>query len=103
MTKHTEALKKTIMNDEVQLQNLKKEIELVLKQKEKNEIVNSKLQEQQEIMRVPEILDYVKLKATQHQLQKDVKNWQRKYEIAKMNERLSKSALIALRQKKSIN
>ncbi|KAL0480853.1 coiled-coil domain-containing protein [Acrasis kona] len=98
LTSHTIWLKKQIDARENSLDTLKSEIEKVLKDKDKEGRKNTNLIQQHEKVKVPEILDYVKLKAELDVVRKEVTNWERKLEIASMNEKTNRQKVISIQK-----
>jgi hypothetical protein len=66
------------------LSKLKVEEEVVLEEKGKAQKLNTWLLTQMEEFKVPDVMDYVLVKASQHELQKKLKGWIRKVEITTM-------------------
>jgi hypothetical protein len=56
----------------------------VTEEKESANYTNSKLKQQLEEYRVPEVLDYVKLNASLTEIAKKIAEWERKCDIAQM-------------------
>eukprot|EP00003_Mantamonas_plastica_P005467 TRINITY_DN1438_c0_g6_i1.p1 TRINITY_DN1438_c0_g6~~TRINITY_DN1438_c0_g6_i1.p1 ORF type:complete len:443 (-),score=171.56 TRINITY_DN1438_c0_g6_i1:221-1549(-) len=75
-------LQKDIEARKETLEKLKGDITKVGAQKAKSEAINRHLRQQQEEYKVPEVLEYVAQRAEQYELEKKVKNWERKVEIA---------------------
>jgi hypothetical protein len=57
-----------------------------LKERAKAEKINRKLRQQLADFRVPEVMEYVTEKADLYELQKKVKSWERKVEIAEVSD-----------------
>jgi DNA repair exonuclease SbcCD ATPase subunit len=66
------------------LAKLKVEAGMVEQEREKAENLNNWLLQQIDTFRVPDVMDYVTVKASQHDLQKKLKGWMRKVEITTM-------------------
>ncbi|KAI9341998.1 hypothetical protein BDR26DRAFT_859919 [Obelidium mucronatum] len=66
------------------LAKLNSEASTVAEDTRKAATVNEKLKEKMEEFRVPHVMEYVHIKAEQHELIKKVKSWERKVEIASM-------------------
>jgi hypothetical protein len=71
------------------LSKLKVEEEMVLQEKDKAQKLNKWLLTQMEEFKVPDVMDYVLVKASQHELQKKLKGWVRKVEITTMQAKRS--------------
>lgn len=56
----------------------------ILQERAKAEKINRKLRQQLADFRVPEVMEYVTEKADLYELQKKVKSWERKVEIAEV-------------------
>ncbi|KAJ3128583.1 hypothetical protein HK098_004009 [Nowakowskiella sp. JEL0407] len=84
LTQESERLRSEIAQRKDLLSKLKSEAELVNIEKKKAEKLNLHLREQMESFRVPEVMNYVQVKAQQTELQKKLKSWERKVEIAAM-------------------
>ncbi|CAD5117718.1 DgyrCDS6465 [Dimorphilus gyrociliatus] len=66
------------------LERIDCETSQVEKERNKAESINKKLKQQLDDYKVPEVMDYVTEKADVYELQKKVKSWERKLEIAEM-------------------
>ncbi|KAJ3191437.1 hypothetical protein HK101_007712 [Irineochytrium annulatum] len=66
------------------LEKLNVEGEVVMDETKRAEKTHKKLKEQMDELRVPDVMDYVHLKAQQHELVKKLRSWDRKVEIASM-------------------
>ncbi|KAH6567415.1 hypothetical protein BASA60_009053 [Batrachochytrium salamandrivorans] len=66
------------------LRKLISESEMVHKDKQKSERLNGWLLKQLDDYKVPDVMDYVLVKASQHDMKKRLKGWERKVEIATM-------------------
>ncbi|KAJ3221348.1 hypothetical protein HK099_003574 [Clydaea vesicula] len=84
-------LKKEIKTRIELLKKLKIDGELVMLEKEKSLNINLKTKSEIGEYRVPLVLDYVELKYKQLDLQKNLKSWERKVEISKMQTNRVKS------------
>ncbi|XP_073515914.1 cilia- and flagella-associated protein 263 isoform X2 [Phyllobates terribilis] len=67
------------------LQRIELETSQVEQEREKAEIVNKKLRKQLSDYRVPDVLQYVQEKMAQEELEKNVRAWERKVEIAELS------------------
>lgn len=63
----------------------------ILQERAKAEKINRKLRQQLADFRVPEVMEYVTEKADLYELQKKVKSWERKVEIAEVKCLLNKN------------
>lgn len=79
---HTQWLKKQIRGREDTLEQLKMEIERAIKEKNMENQRNSVLQQQFELVKVPSVMAYVEMKTELEAVKREVKNWERKLEIA---------------------
>lgn len=84
LTVEYDKLQSEIAVKEDHLRRLLDETTRVSEEKAQAQRTNSKLKQQLEEYRVPQVLDYVKLNAELHDLLKKIKDWQRKVEIASM-------------------
>lgn len=66
------------------LERIDAETSQVEKERRKAEKINKKLKQQLDDYKVPEVMDYVTEKADVYELQKKVKSWERKLEIAEV-------------------
>jgi hypothetical protein len=66
------------------MDKVEKETEMVIKEKTKAEVTNHMIRNQLEEYSVPDVMDYVKEKASQYELRNTLHIWQRKVEIAEM-------------------
>lgn len=66
------------------LSRLGEELRRVSEEKESALFTNSKLKQQLEEYRVPEVLEYVKLNASLNDIAKKITEWERKLDIAQM-------------------
>ncbi|KAJ3298059.1 hypothetical protein HDU79_000910 [Rhizoclosmatium sp. JEL0117] len=84
LTGESQKLKSEIDQRREFLAKLNMEATLVAEETKKASTVNEKLREKMEEFRVPHVMEYVHIKAEQHELIKKVKSWERKVEIASM-------------------
>lgn len=84
LTKESEILRSEIITRKEILSKLTFEAEIVCEEKLKAHHHNKKLKKQIEEFRVPQVMDYVHVKAEQNELQKRLKSWERKVEIGAM-------------------
>jgi predicted nuclease with TOPRIM domain len=84
LTTEYEKLRAEIKVKQDNLTRLNDEYNRVLEEKTSVEKTNKKLKQQMEEYRVPQVLDYVKLNAELYDIQKKIKDWTRKVEIAQM-------------------
>ena len=59
-------------------------MKLFIQERAKAEKINRKLRQQLTDFRVPDVMDYVTEKADLYEIQRKVKNWERKVEIAEV-------------------
>lgn len=85
LTKESERLKSEIGSRNDLLSRIDSETEVVEEERAKAEKINRKLRQQLADFRVPEVMEYVTEKADLYELQKKVKSWERKVEIAEMS------------------
>ncbi|KAE8609222.1 hypothetical protein XENTR_v10011748 [Xenopus tropicalis] len=67
------------------LQRIELEAQLVEQDREKAERVNKKLRKQLHDYRVPDVLEYIQEKTDQEDLEKSIRIWERKVEIAELS------------------
>jgi hypothetical protein len=67
------------------MDKVEKETEMVIKEKTKAEVTNHMIRNQLEEYSVPDVMDYVKEKASQYELRNTLHIWQRKVEIAEVS------------------
>lgn len=84
MTKESERLQSEITLREDLQSRIKSETEVVELERAKAEQINKKLRRQLSTFRVPEVMEYVMEKADLYDIQKKVKSWERKVDIAEM-------------------
>jgi len=84
LTVESERLKTEISSRSELLSKIDTETEFVELDRTKAEKINRKLRTQLGDYSVPEVMEYVTEKATRYELQKKVKSWERKVEIADM-------------------
>ncbi|KAI8622533.1 hypothetical protein BC830DRAFT_1088695 [Chytriomyces sp. MP71] len=84
LTGESQKLRNEIDQRRELLSKLNSESSLVSQERKKAEEVNLRLKEKMEEFRVPPVMEYVHIKAEQHDLIKKVKSWERKVEIASM-------------------
>ncbi|KAJ3290327.1 hypothetical protein HK104_006846, partial [Borealophlyctis nickersoniae] len=84
LTQESEKLRFEINQREELLAKLTAEAKIVAVEHEKAESLNTKIRSQMEEFRVPHVMDYVSVKAQQNELQRKLKSWERKVEIAVM-------------------
>ncbi|KAJ3071957.1 hypothetical protein HDU98_004522 [Podochytrium sp. JEL0797] len=84
LTGESQKLKSEIDQRTDFLAKLNTEATLVAEDTKKAVNVNEKLKEKMEEFKVPHVMEYVHIKAEQHELIKKVKSWERKVEIASM-------------------
>ncbi|KAH3692534.1 coiled-coil domain-containing protein 113-like isoform X2 [Dreissena polymorpha] len=84
LTLESERLKSEITSRNDLLQRIDAETKVVEDERAKAEKRNRKLRQQLADYRVPEVMEYVGEKADLYELQKKVKSWERKVEIADM-------------------
>lgn len=92
LTKESERLKSEISSRQELLSRIDTETEQVEDDRAKAEKINRKLRQQLADFRVPEVMEYVGEKADLYELQKKVKSWERKVEIAEMALRTHRKA-----------
>nr|XP_022286161.1 coiled-coil domain-containing protein 113-like [Crassostrea virginica] len=85
LTKESERLNSEIGSRNDLLSRIDSETEVVEQERAKAEKINRKLRQQLTDFRVPEVMEYVTEKADLYELQKKVKSWERKVEIAEMS------------------
>ncbi|XP_029465112.1 coiled-coil domain-containing protein 113 isoform X2 [Rhinatrema bivittatum] len=85
MTLGSNCLAKEISLRQEMLQKIEGETELVEEERAKAECLNKKLQKQLSDYRVPDVFEYVNKKIDHGDLEKSVKVWERKVEIAEMS------------------
>ncbi|XP_068115525.1 cilia- and flagella-associated protein 263 isoform X1 [Hyperolius riggenbachi] len=78
-------LTKEISTRNEMLQKIEQETELVEQERAKAESLNKKLRKQLSDYRVPEVLQYVQEKMEQEELEKSIRAWERKVEIAELS------------------
>jgi len=84
MTKESERLQSEIsMREELQTR-IQSETEVVEVERAKAEMINKKLRRQLATFRVPDVMEYVMEKSDLYDIQKKVKSWERKVDIAEM-------------------
>ncbi|XP_075045526.1 cilia- and flagella-associated protein 263 isoform X1 [Mixophyes fleayi] len=81
----SEHLAKEISVRKEMLQRIELETELVEQERSKAESLNKKLRTQLSDYRVPEVLHYVHEKMEQEELEKNIRAWERKVEIAELS------------------
>ncbi|XP_005090523.1 coiled-coil domain-containing protein 113 [Aplysia californica] len=84
MTRESERLQSEISLREDLQTRIKAETQVVEVERAKAELINKKLRRQLATFRVPDVMDYVMEKADLYDLQKKVKSWERKVDIAEM-------------------
>eukprot|EP00002_Diphylleia_rotans_P017571 TRINITY_DN3409_c0_g1_i5.p1 TRINITY_DN3409_c0_g1~~TRINITY_DN3409_c0_g1_i5.p1 ORF type:complete len:369 (-),score=99.53 TRINITY_DN3409_c0_g1_i5:775-1881(-) len=84
LTTEQQWLKKEIESRKESLAKLEEEIRKVSEEREQAARVNTRLRTQQEEYKVPMVLDYVQQKAQMYELEKKMKDWVRKVDIAEM-------------------
>eukprot|EP01112_Ceratiomyxa_fruticulosa_P011641 TRINITY_DN3176_c0_g1_i1.p1 TRINITY_DN3176_c0_g1~~TRINITY_DN3176_c0_g1_i1.p1 ORF type:complete len:416 (-),score=110.36 TRINITY_DN3176_c0_g1_i1:95-1264(-) len=84
LTNEHEQLEREIAARRAALGRINKETALVTQEIEKATMKNRKLKAKRDEYIVPEVIDYVGLKANLHEQQKKVHDWERKVEIAEM-------------------
>ncbi|XP_072519957.1 cilia- and flagella-associated protein 263 [Salminus brasiliensis] len=84
LTLQSEALSSDIVSREDMLKKIEKETQQTEKERAKAEARNRKLRAQLAEFRVPDVLSYVKVKATHTKLEESVRAWERKVAIAEM-------------------
>ncbi|XP_069113903.1 cilia- and flagella-associated protein 263-like [Argopecten irradians] len=84
LTMESERLKSEITARNDLLTRIDAETKVVEVERAKAEKINRKLRQQLADYRVPEVMDYVTEKADLYELQKKVRSWERKVEIAEM-------------------
>ncbi|KAL3860691.1 hypothetical protein ACJMK2_010782 [Sinanodonta woodiana] len=84
LTMESERLKSEITSRNDLLTRIDSETLVVEKERTKAEKINRKLRHQLADYRVPDVMEYVGEKADLYELQKKVKSWERKVEIAEM-------------------
>ncbi|KAJ3019639.1 UNVERIFIED_CONTAM: hypothetical protein HDU68_010581 [Siphonaria sp. JEL0065] len=84
LTAESQKLKNEIDQRREFLTKLNSEAASVAEETKKASTVNEKLREKMEEFKVPHVMEYVHIKAEQHELIKKVKSWERKVEIASM-------------------
>ena len=84
LTKESERLKTEISSRQELLIKIDSETGQVEDERSKAETINRKLRQQLADYRVPEVMEYVEEKAELYEIQKKVKSWERKVEIAEM-------------------
>eukprot|EP00818_Percolomonas_sp_WS_P005517 CAMPEP_0117438794 /NCGR_PEP_ID=MMETSP0759-20121206/2238_1 /TAXON_ID=63605 /ORGANISM="Percolomonas cosmopolitus, Strain WS" /LENGTH=439 /DNA_ID=CAMNT_0005230499 /DNA_START=1 /DNA_END=1320 /DNA_ORIENTATION=+ len=93
LTQNANSLKRQIDVRENAVEQIKKEIVSVKKEKIQQEKKHKNLRQHLEEVRVPSILDYVKIKAELDVIRKEVSNWERKVEISETNRKLHRTKL----------
>ncbi|KAM5126405.1 cilia- and flagella-associated protein 263 [Mantella aurantiaca] len=78
-------LSKEISTREDMLQRIEQETQQVEQERAKAECVNRKLRRQLSDYRVPDVLDYVQEKMEEEELEKNIRAWERKVEIAELS------------------
>ncbi|XP_064611526.1 coiled-coil domain-containing protein 113-like [Liolophura sinensis] len=84
LTMESERLKSEISSRNNLLWRIDSETDAVEQERSKAEKINRKLRQQLADFRVPEVMEYVNEKADLYEIQKKVKSWERKVEIADM-------------------
>ncbi|KAJ3332697.1 hypothetical protein HDU76_013376 [Blyttiomyces sp. JEL0837] len=84
LTGESERLESEISQRQDLLEKLNAEGEIVKEETEKAEKINEKLTGQIEEYKVPQVMEYVNLKAQEYEMIKKLKSWERKVEIASM-------------------
>jgi len=84
MTKDSERLQSEISLREDLQTRIQSETEVVEVERSKAEQINKKLRRQLATFRVPDVMEYVMEKADLYDIQKKVKSWERKVDIAEM-------------------
>ncbi|VDI59694.1 cilia- and flagella-associated protein 263-like [Mytilus galloprovincialis] len=84
LTMESERLKSEISSRNELLTKIDAETTVVEDERAKAEKINRKLRQQLTDFRVPDVMDYVTEKADLYEIQRKVKNWERKVEIAEM-------------------
>ena len=84
LTMESERLKSEIGSRQDLLSRIDSETRLVDEERQKAERINKKLRQQLTDYKVPDVMEYVSEKADLYELQKKVKSWERKVEIADM-------------------
>lgn len=93
LTQNANQLRKQIEVRERAVEQIKREIAQVKKEKIQQERKNKSVRQHLEEVRVPSILDYVKVKAELDVIRKEVTNWERKVEISDVNRKLYRTKL----------
>ncbi|CAD2219306.1 hypothetical protein AGDE_11244 [Angomonas deanei] len=94
-------LKKEVKSRKDYLARCQEEIIVVTREGEKMEMKNTIIKSQHEAVRVPKIEDYIAQKAELFELEKTVKNWERKVEISKGQVKVMKQKMKALREQEA--
>eukprot|EP00842_Homolaphlyctis_polyrhiza_P006378 jgi/Hompol1/6741/HPOL_003319-RA len=84
LSSESERLRAEIAQRKDLLGKLIAEAEVVSQDKQKAERLNGWLLKQLDDYKVPDVMDYVLVKASQHELHKKLRGWERKVEIAAM-------------------
>ncbi|XP_046545033.1 coiled-coil domain-containing protein 113-like [Haliotis rubra] len=84
LTMESERLGSEISSRNDLLSKIDAETKVVEQERAKAENINRKLRQQLADFRVPEVMEYVSEKADLYEIQKKVKSWERKVEIAEM-------------------
>ncbi|KAK3086713.1 hypothetical protein FSP39_022367 [Pinctada imbricata] len=84
LTMESERLKSEISSRNELLSRIDSETDVVEEDRAKAEKINRKLRQQLADFKVPDVMEYVTEKADLYELQKKVKSWERKVEIAEM-------------------
>mmetsp|Transcript_4020 Transcript_4020/g.5935 ORF Transcript_4020/g.5935 Transcript_4020/m.5935 type:complete len:382 (-) Transcript_4020:1711-2856(-) len=93
LTQSANQLRKQIDIREKHVNQLKKEIIMVEKEKIQQKRKHEFLVQHHDQVRVPSILDYVKIKSELDVIRKEVDNWERKREISEVNVKMFRSKL----------
>ncbi|XP_006013003.1 coiled-coil domain-containing protein 113 isoform X2 [Latimeria chalumnae] len=84
MTEESMHLTRDISSKQQMIQDIEEETKVVEEERAKAEALNIKLRTQLSDYRVPHVLEYVYKKATHSEMEKCIKSWQRKVEVAEM-------------------
>ncbi|XP_063686995.1 coiled-coil domain-containing protein 113-like isoform X2 [Bolinopsis microptera] len=104
LTMESNRLKLEISQRNELLTKIDKETELVEKEREKAESINANLRRQLQDYIVPEVLDYVQVRADLYELTKTMKTWERKVDIAQMElQKYQKQWLMMREHNRTVN
>ncbi|KAJ3115712.1 hypothetical protein HK100_001262 [Physocladia obscura] len=84
LTSESQKLRNEINQRTDFLSKLNQEAKIVARETQKASTINEKLKIKMEEFKVPHVMEYVNMKAEQYDLNKKVKSWERKVEIASM-------------------